>query len=256
MRATLADLVAILWVTYQSAPAYAVLTNWIRASATHTSELRKVLGTLRYAFVAGLVGAREAGDETVRHRSQAIARTIVSAANEELEAYFGVAEPNKSQMERARGQAELLDAVCLELYFASGARDSGGDTGPVIDAPELKRFFVEIAPTLRAIGDYATPHTVHHLLQLLEHLMPVDPGAAFDLIAHALRSGGKRTSYQSESLGAELLVRLIGVFLADHKELFDDSARRGALIECLEIFMDAGWPAARRLLYRLPELIQ
>ena len=50
-------------------------------------------------------------------------------------------------------------------------------------------------------------------------------------------------------------MRLVGVFLADHREIFENEERRTALIECLEIFMEAGWPAAQRLLYRLPDLI-
>jgi len=57
-------------------------------------------------------------------------------------------------------------------------------------------------------------------------------------------------------MGADLSVKLIGLFLADYKQLFDDKGRRDALIECLEIFMAAGWPAARRLLYSLPKLLQ
>ncbi|MDX0911871.1 hypothetical protein GOE02_21345 [Sinorhizobium medicae] len=256
MRATLADLLAILWVTYQSAPAYAVLADWIAVPAAHVSELSKILGTLRNAFIAGLVGEQDAGGDAVRHRSQALAHAVVLAANDGLKSHFAVVEPDEGQMERARRHAQLLDAVCRELYFASGAHDSRGDAEPVIDTPDLRRFFVEIAPTLHAIGDYATPHTIYYLLQLLEHLLPVDPAASFDLITHTLRSGGQRTGYQFESLGADLLVRMVGIFLADYRDLFDDTARRNALIECLEIFMNAGWPAARRLLYRLPELIQ
>lgn len=256
MRSTLADLLAVLWVTHQSTPAYAVLSDWIAASPDHVSELTKILGTLRGAFVVGLTGEQEAGDDDVRHRSQAIAHAIVLAANAGLEAHFAIAKPDEAQMVRARGQAQLLDAVVRELYFASGARDGPSDAEPHFAAPALDRFFTEVEPTLRAVGEYATPHTVYYLLQLLEHLMPVGPAAAFDLTAHALRSGGQRTGYQFESLGADLLVRMVGVFLADHKQLFDDDVRRAALIECLEIFMNAGWPAARRLLYRLPELIQ
>jgi hypothetical protein len=46
--------------------------------------------------------------------------------------------------------------------------------------------------------------------------------------------------YQFESMGADLFVRIVGVFLADYKEVFEDDGRRAQLIECLEIFMDAG----------------
>ena len=52
------------------------------------------------------------------------------------------------------------------------------------------------------------------------------------------------------------MVRLISSFLADSKEIFGTEERRQALVDCLEIFMDAGWPSARKLLYRLPELLQ
>jgi hypothetical protein len=32
--------------------------------------------------------------------------------------------------------------------------------------------------------------------------------------------------------------------------LFADERRRQQLVACLDTFMEAGWPAARRLLYR------
>lgn len=115
---------------------------------------------------------------------------------------------------------------------------------------------MEAAPILTRIGDFATPHTVYYLLQLLEFLLPFNPERTFDLAVHALRSGGSLSGYQNDPMGADLFVKLVGIFLADHKEIFQDDARRSALIDCLETFMEAGWPAARRLLYRLPELIQ
>ena len=58
------------------------------------------------------------------------------------------------------------------------------------------------------------------------------------------------------ALGFLLGYKFIGLFLADHRQLFVDDARREKLIGCLDAFMEAGWPAARRLLYRLPELLQ
>src|SRR5262249_533432 len=146
--------------------------------------------------------------------------------------------------------------TCRELYFASGAGNSRTNRERPIEDNGLAVFFRETAPILERIGDYATSGTVYHLLQLLEFVLPVDPGRAFDLTAHALRNCGKRSGYQFEPLGANLLVKLVGIFLADHKELFETSDRRAALVECVEIFMDAGFPAANRLLYRLPELIQ
>ena len=43
--------------------------------------------------------------------------------------------------------------------------------------------------------------------------------------------------------------------LADYRYLFDDDARRVRLIECIAIFVEAGWPEARRLFQSLPDLL-
>ena len=67
---------------------------------------------------------------------------------------------------------------------------------------------------------------------------------------------GKIHGYQGESLGADQFVRMIGRFVADHRELFGEQRRRAALVSVLEVFVDAGWPSARRLLYRLPEALR
>ena len=211
--------------------------------------------TLRGAFVIGLSGETDETDDTLRRRSHSLAMEIVQAASAALETHFDRRSPSQNQMDEARELAQLLDSACRELYFAVGAgRDSNKSRQP-LDERGLAAFFTEVTPILQRIGDCATPHTIHNLLELLEFLLPVDAERAFDLTAHALRAGGQRTGYQFESLGADLLVRMVSIFLADHKEIFEADDRRARLIDCLEIFMDAGWPATRRLLYRLPELV-
>lgn len=180
----------------------------------------------------------------------------MEAASHGLAIHYSGETPNLGGDSDARELARLLDTACLELYFSTGASNSSGGSSRPTSGTELAVFFVEAAPILKRIGDCGTPHTVYYLLQLIEFLLPLDPERAFDLAAHALRSGGARTGFQFESMGIDLVVRLVGIFLADHKEIFESERRRTKLIECLEIFMDAGWPAAQRLLYRLPDLIQ
>ena len=104
------------------------------------------------------------------------------------------------------------------------------------------------------MGDLGAAHTIYHLLQILEFLLPANPGRIFDLIAHALLEGGKRQGYQFDSMGADVFVRIVGVCLADHRDIFLDEPRRQALVDCLDVFIEAGWPSARRLIHRLPEL--
>lgn len=58
--------------------------------------------------------------------------------------------------------------------------------------------------------------------------------------------------YQLESFAIDLVVRIVERYLADHRDLFrDDERRRDALIQVLDIFVEAGWPEAYRLTYQL-----
>jgi hypothetical protein len=256
IRNVLSDKLVILWISHERHAAHSVIDGWIRNTAVYHAELARILMTMRGAFIAGLVEEPKAGDHDLRRRSLALASQIVDSACEGLRAHFGRPESTAEQIAAAGEDAQLLDTACRELYFATGAgHDSSPLSGP-INSVHLAVFFEEVTSILHRIGCWATPHTVYYLLQLLEYLLPIDPARSFDLMAHALQSGGQRTGYQFESLGADLLVRMLGIVLADHKEIFEDEERRNALIDCLTIFMDAGWPSARRLLYQLPELIQ
>jgi hypothetical protein len=248
---SLADLVVILLVTHQRDPAETILARWLEAPSAHSSQLGTILFTLREAIVLGLYpGQPEDGE--LRRRSQALLHRIIVAASGPLATYDPQVAIPDDLVPTLRACIELIDKAAMQLYFATGRVN--GDTG--IDDEGCAVFFREIAPTLEIIGNQAQPHTIYHLLQLVEVLAPQDPVRAFDLTAHAIRGGGAKGGYQFESLGAELMVRLISGFLADNKEIFEDERRRQALVDCLEIFMEAGWTSARKLLYRLPELLQ
>jgi len=216
--------------------------------------VKAVLATLRGAIVAGAgdVPDKNAG---LRQRSQALVSDIVNAANARLAAHMADANLCEAEASEARECARLIDAAGMQMFFATSAKTNlqGADV-PLCHA-NLDVFLQENADLLKRIGEYAQPHTTYYLLQLVERLIDVDAGKAFDLAASNLQAS-RRSGYQHDSLGVDLLVRLVGMFLADHKEIFEESARRVALVDCLEIFLEAGWPAARRLLYRLPELIQ
>ena len=256
LRKVVSDLLAILWVTYEQQAARSVIVSWIADPARHHDELTRVLFTMRGAFVAGLVGQKEQGADARRRRALDLAQAIVEAVSDGLARYDTNTAPNDSDRDGARKFAQLLDAACRELYFSTGASKHNKGSSRPPSVIKLDIFFREATPILQRIGDRATPHTVYYLLQLLEFLLPIDPERAFDLAAHVLRRGGSHTGFQFESLGVGLVVRLVGVFLADHKEIFENEERQTALTECLEIFMEAGWPPAQRLLYRLPELLQ
>ena len=62
--------------------------------------------------------------------------------------------------------------------------------------------------------------------------------------------------YEREPMGAARFVELVGLCLADYRWVFDSETRRGKLVDCLTLFVEAGWPEARRLFQNLPDLIQ
>lgn len=247
-----ADIVAILAIAYSSESANAMLSRWIEEPVAHVKPLRKIVTTLRGAVALGLRPG-EPEDSGSRHRAQAMLHRIVLSANRVLAEYDPRVEVPIAKVEAFRACMNLLDTAGMELYFATGKARS--ESGGMSDAG-YATFLAETAETIERIGDRASPHTIYHLMQLIEVLAPYDAARAFDLTAHAIRTGGVQGGYQFESLGADLMVRLVGTFLADNKEIFENEARRQALVDCLEIFMEAGWTAARRLLYRLPELVQ
>jgi hypothetical protein len=254
LRKGVADKISVLWVTYQSPEAKAVLDGWLSAPWRHAQETRTILSTLRSAIVSG-IGATPDKDAGLRQRSQALISDIVDAANARLAVLMPQPNLDEDALAEARECAHLIDIAGNEMYFATGAAAGQRDSDPGLGHAGLDVFFRENADLLMRIGEYAPPHTTYYLLQLVERLVDVDPAGAFDLAANSLR-GGRRSGYENDSLGVDLLVRLVGMFLADHKSIFEVPERRAALVDCLEIFLEAGWPAARRLLYRLPELIQ
>ncbi len=251
LRRRIASVLAILWAVHGTERSKHVLEDWIDRYPSNLDEVKQLLADWREGLVVGL-GVPFKGDAAaVRRRSREMLRRAVGRANEAMSAH--VAEPGSVAIPELEGAVELIDGACREIYFASGASRSESGRDSNID---LSAFYDEVRPILFDIAMHGTPSTIHYLLQLLEQLVPIDPGGVFDILVFALRNGGAKNGYQYESLASDLLVRIVGRYLADYKEIFENDGRRANLVECLDMFIRVGWPAARRLLYRLPDLIQ
>jgi hypothetical protein len=58
-------------------------------------------------------------------------------------------------------------------------------------------------------------------------------------------------------MAVDLLVKVTEYYIAEHRmELQKDLQSREELIDILETFVEAGWPSARRLSYRLEEIFR
>jgi hypothetical protein len=117
---------------------------------------------------------------------------------------------------------------------------------------------MEAAPLLRALAEEIHPHTAYHLIQTFEYLLPFAPREIFLLAAQSIRSAST-AGFQNESLAAGEVVKLVQRTLADHRDIFhsvggQESECLAALLEVLDVFVEAGWPQARQLTHRLEEI--
>jgi hypothetical protein len=93
-----------------------------------------------------------------------------------------------------------------------------------------------------------------HLMETLEMYIDTDPRCVFLRMAATIRAG-KRGDYQYEQLAQDVLVRVVRRYLADKRALLqDDDECQRALREMLETFIEAGWPAAQQLAYRIDDI--
>jgi hypothetical protein len=260
IREQIGGILALLWVSHGRSAARETLQSWLSDPAPREAELGHVFFGIREALVLGYDTA-DPRDVAIRKRAQELAGWAVEATASKLEEYLARYKPgvpiDEGEKKRGTLAAKLLNDMSDQFYFASGAFRHPPDKKGGLDTLKQKQaFLTDVAGTLKRIGDVGTPGTVHHLVELLDFLMPADPALVFDLTAHTLLGTGRAHGYQFESLGVDRVVALVGRFLADHRDLFADEERRRKLIACLDVFMEAGWPSARRLLYRLPELLQ
>jgi hypothetical protein len=149
--------------------------------------------------------------------------------------------------------ARTLDFIGNQIYFASGAYD-GKNQDQVLSKEERAAFWLEAQGIIAALTASALPSIAHHLIQTLQSFLVLAPADVFHNIAAVVRSA-QRWGYQYESMAIDLLVEITELYLAQYPTLLqDDKQCRQELMYVLETFVNAGWPAALRLIYRLEDM--
>jgi hypothetical protein len=253
------------WVGSGSNRAGGWIDAWSSDIVAGERYLWHVISALRRALFERFQAAATADDAAVQDRARGVVEAIVSACRPVLDRARQLMEAGSPEddLEVAarlyRAGDKLVDHICNQFYFGSGAYDGQRDEndGPGLgSADAMRRFLGEYGPILDAIGELGSAHTTHHLVELYEHLVVAAPEVIFDRIAALLVGPGARGGYHFESMGSDVLVRLVRRYLADHRTVFDNADRRESLLKLLNLFSEAGWPDALQLLYELPDLLR
>ncbi|MFN8164539.1 MAG: hypothetical protein U0R26_12095, partial [Solirubrobacterales bacterium] len=219
--------------------------------------LREMIFQLRSAQTTGAGG--DADKDAIRRRALALIEEALRQAISDFEAVRSrlTAELAKDDPDRqkARHAAEAIDAIAIELYFASGAFKNDAEE-PRVTPEQAERLYHEAASIVDLLAGVPVPSATHHLVETLASYVEVDPRGVFVRVAKAIESG-KAAGYQFESLAVNLFVSLVERYLAEYRTLLQgDEELRALLMAMLDTFVEAGWPQARGLTYGLHELFR
>ncbi|MGI4741284.1 MAG: hypothetical protein ACRYG7_39465 [Janthinobacterium lividum] len=241
--------IVFLALKRELAASQAQLRSWVGNYATEEKQLLAILSELRGYFVLGY-GPANPAQAASGARARALVWLLVEAVEPAVRAWpTDGREPTAEQITALK----LFSEIAGQFTFALGRHELPAS----LAAPEAQRqFLADYAPLISRLTTLGPPGSIHYLLDVLGQLVAANPPLCFDLFSEAILRTTGVARYEHESLGASRFVELVTEYLADYRFIFADEVRRTKLIECLAVFVDAGWPEARRLFHSLPELLQ
>jgi len=242
-----------------------VVREIVSHPAVYPTEVTQILGQLRDAVTHGPTDPSDPQADAVRKRALGLFVRLLHSSKaqlKELDDRYAEVSFNEwlpADQETAKSMMHLLDRIGIEVYFASGVYDAerqGNTYGERGISPKSRRFYLEGGMILDALADIALPSITHHLVKTLKYFIPSNPSEVF-LRIHRAVLAGQQGGYQYESMASEIIVQLVERYLAEYRALLQEDADcRRALVEVLDVFVKAGWPSARKLVYRLEEIFR
>ena len=153
----------------------------------------------------------------------------------------------------------MIATIALEAQFALGKPDE--DTPQTPEAKRrrtqiVERFFEESRALIDELIDVGYVPASHDVLKTLVEFIDLDPRGTFLRILTLLRRAAE-TGYQQEHEAMRIVVSIVERYLADYRDLLEsDEECRDAVVEILDLFIEAGWPEALRLAFRLGDLFR
>jgi hypothetical protein len=245
-----AGLLAWLWAVEEEPEARQAVDALLDQPATFEKALGRILFTLRDLLVIGQ-GEAPGRDKRIRLRVLNLYDRILDAAIAELKSVLEQRDAERDTS-RVRWAGGLIDQVALNLYAASGAAGASADERPSLPQVRLWREARGMFDKLAAVP---IPGVTHRVTETLERYLESDPREVFLVLRSAVLEGGASGGYELETMAVELIVRLVQRYIASHAGIFraDPDCREG-LRRIFDAFVNAGWPAAQQLVYRLDDI--
>ena len=123
------------------------------------------------------------------------------------------------------------------------------------------KFFGEALPVLETILNFGKQAetgmllapTAHHFLELLNGVLRYEPALILRLATEVVACS-KRFSYNLDSMAMSDIVKLVESVLADYRDKVQEESSIKNLLSILDAFVEAGWPEALNLVWRLDEI--
>jgi hypothetical protein len=224
----------------------------------NADSIRQLIARYSDTLLTGTLENPQAEDNRPRQNTMVFYRSVTERAFSEIEKRAAALDMRQfttwpeADQAAVRGMFGILDEVSLRLHFAAGTHYDGSVPSDDV-SPQRARLYWEAKPILVRLANAIVAPIAHHLIQALETFIPLDPPGIFALIAQAVKSA-EQGGYSNESMAADLIVRIVQRYLADYRAVFTDRARLDDLMDCLDVFVRAGWPAAQALTFKLGEI--
>jgi hypothetical protein len=226
------------------------------------AEARKMLFPLREGMQATENSDWSAEQAlSVRERSVRIFNLLVTNSTALLRPLIATRARNEELPENdAETFVELIKLVRIlgkELYFALGAfQEHRFQLAPEITTPEQPWLYRAVGQSWDLLAEIGETQLAHSLTQSLEMFISRDPEKVFLRIGTIIRAS-KAWGYQYEQMAIDLIIRIFTTYLAEYRSLLQQNTECLKIMrEALELFINTGWPSARRLSYRLDEIFR
>lgn len=235
---------------------------WVWTGHQRTSDILERLTDLDTYGSGGLTsmlhslrksGAFTSDDDEIRARTHGLCSRLVGLGTNWIDE-LDLSNLSDEEMVKVRAAAELLHGVANQIYFASSAHSRSDADGPLPVADI--RLADEFGDLVVRLGTLPAAPVTHRLIEFITHVLDARPAWTLYAMKEVVTGGGRQGGYPSDSLAMKSAVTIITRLLADHRGVLQDPACATALREVLDVFVEAGWPEAHGLVFRLENIFR